>query len=142
MSNEDTKPQWVEDKTGHAYISELDISYGDIEDFLHEATITKGLEHPNVLKIIGVSFDRRDCYVVLPFMEKGNLRDILLDTQNVCLLLFCVSKYFTLPKNFPDSFYERGLLDIKIEIDNHTPDNYGFARCPCPNFNDDKRFKC
>ena len=73
-------------KTGHLYISELDISFLDIEEFLLEGTITKGFDHPNVLKVIGVSIAKRDCYVVLPFMEKGNLKDFLLDAQNVSLL--------------------------------------------------------
>ena len=69
--------------SGDIYVLELDISFLDIEEFLHEGTITKGFDHPNVLKVIGVSIARRDCYVVLPFMEKGNLRDFLLDEQNV-----------------------------------------------------------
>ena len=73
-------------KTVHLYISELDISFLDIEEFLLEGTITKGFDHPNVLKVIGVSIAKRDCYVVLPFMEKGNLREFLLDAQNVSLL--------------------------------------------------------
>ena len=66
-------------------LSELDIGFSDIEEFLQEATITRGFDHPNVLTIIGVSIDRRECFVVLPFMEKGNLRDLLLDTSNVSL---------------------------------------------------------
>ena len=69
------------------YIPELDISFTDIEQFLHEATISRRLDHPNVLKVIGVSFDRRDCYLVLPFMEKGNLREFLMDKQNVSLYI-------------------------------------------------------
>ena len=128
----------------------IDISFADIEDFLYEATITRGLDHPNVLKIIGVSIDRRDCHVVLPFMEKGNLREVLLDTQNVS---FCLSlpgnillKYdklisggikITLPLKIIGRFHEianerfRQALKITYHI---VMDAVG---CPCPNINGD-----
>ena len=69
------------------YVSELNIGFVDIEDFLCEATLTRGFDHPNVLKIIGVAIDKRNCFMVLPFMENGSLRDFLLDTQNVSLFL-------------------------------------------------------
>ena len=67
----------------HAHVSEANIGFLDIEEFLQEATATRGFVHPNVLTIIGVSIDRRDCYVVLPFMEKGNLLVFLRNVNNV-----------------------------------------------------------
>ena len=78
------------------YVSELNIGFTDIEEFLCEATLTRGFDHPNVLKIIGVAIDKRDCFMVLPFMENGSLRDFLLDTQNVSLLLILYKKIFQL----------------------------------------------
>ena len=89
-------PVYVTISKHNFYISELNIGFVDIEDFLCEATLTRGFDHPNVLKIIGVAIDKRDCFMVLPFMENGSLRDFLLDTQNVSLFLILYNKSFSL----------------------------------------------
>ena len=43
--------------------------------FLEEASIMSTFEHPNVLSLIGVALDHQEKpYVVLPFMENGDLK--------------------------------------------------------------------
>nr|XP_014339305.1 PREDICTED: tyrosine-protein kinase receptor TYRO3-like [Latimeria chalumnae] len=56
----------------------------DIEDFLREAAFMKDFDHPNVLKLIGVSLESRPQrrlpvpMVILPFMKHGDLHTFLL----------------------------------------------------------------
>ncbi|XP_013856686.1 tyrosine-protein kinase receptor TYRO3, partial [Austrofundulus limnaeus] len=57
---------------------------GDIEQCLKEAAYMKDFNHPNVIKLIGVSLHRRPGQrlpvpmVVLPFMKHGDLHTFLL----------------------------------------------------------------
>ena len=46
---------------------------------LSESAIMKDFHHPNVLGLVGVVFDTPDGvpYLVLPFMEFGNLKNFL-----------------------------------------------------------------
>ena len=58
----------------------LDVaSTSDLEDFFSESIIMKSFQHPNVLGLVGVVFDTPDDipYLVLPFMENGNLKEYL-----------------------------------------------------------------
>ncbi|XP_067847314.1 tyrosine-protein kinase receptor TYRO3 [Heptranchias perlo] len=56
---------------------------GDIEEFLREAACMKEFDHPNVIKVIGVSLQSRPHrrlpvpMVLLPFMKHGDLRTYL-----------------------------------------------------------------
>ncbi|XP_067895727.1 tyrosine-protein kinase receptor TYRO3 [Heterodontus francisci] len=56
---------------------------GDIEEFLREAACMKEFDHPNVIKVIGVSLQSRAHrrlpvpMVLLPFMKHGDLRTYL-----------------------------------------------------------------
>ena len=51
----------------------------DLESFLSESVVMKDFSHPNVLGLLGVVFDTPDGtpYLVLPFMENGNLKHYL-----------------------------------------------------------------
>nr|CAB3263366.1 uncharacterized protein LOC780869 [Phallusia mammillata] len=71
----------------------------DIEKFLREGVMMRGLDHPNVLSLLGVCMDadmehrKTSPLIVLPFMENGDLRTYLRDGNNVLtvlhLLRFC-----------------------------------------------------
>ncbi|XP_077968616.1 hepatocyte growth factor receptor-like [Styela clava] len=69
----------------------------DIEKFLREGVMMRGLDHKNVLSLIGVCVEdddlRKSPLIVLPFMKYGDLRTFLRDGNNVLtvmhLLRFC-----------------------------------------------------
>ena len=48
-----------------------------LEDFLMEASVLTSLSHPNLVKLIGVSVDRKPVYFITEFMEKGSLLEYL-----------------------------------------------------------------
>ena len=54
-------------------------SHNEINEFLSESAIMKDFHHPHVLGLVGVVFDTPDGvpYLVLPFMELGNLKNFL-----------------------------------------------------------------
>ena len=51
----------------------------EAETFLHECVLMKKIEHPNVLGLLGVCLNTQDGlpYIVLPFMENGDLKTFL-----------------------------------------------------------------
>ena len=56
------------------------LSTDEVEAFLREGMIMKDFHHPHVLGLLGVAFgDHGVPMIVLPFMEKGNLRDYIAD---------------------------------------------------------------
>ena len=50
-----------------------------MESFIAESVVMKNFSHPNVLGLLGVVLDTPDGtpYLVLPFMENGNLKNYL-----------------------------------------------------------------
>ncbi|CAK8674438.1 hepatocyte growth factor receptor-like [Clavelina lepadiformis] len=68
----------------------------DIEKFLREGVMMRGLDHPNVLSLIGVCVDadvdqgRTSPLIVLPFMKNGDLRTFLRDGNNVLTVLHLI----------------------------------------------------
>jgi len=51
----------------------------DVESFLEECCKMKHFDHPNVLSLIGVSFDKEsNPAMVLPFMSNGDVKAYLL----------------------------------------------------------------
>ena len=54
-------------------------SQDEINEFLSESAIMKDFHHPHVLGLVGVVFDTPDGvpYLVLPFMELGNVKNFL-----------------------------------------------------------------
>ena len=59
------------------YVDALDSD--EVESFLHESVLMKKIEHPNVLGLLGVCLNTEDGlpYIVLPFMENGDLKTFL-----------------------------------------------------------------
>ncbi|XP_048380831.1 tyrosine-protein kinase Mer-like [Stegostoma tigrinum] len=63
-------------------------SMPELESFLREAELMQGFEHPNVLRLIGVSFEVCSTeqvpmpMVILPFMPHGDLRNFLLNSRH------------------------------------------------------------
>ncbi len=72
--------------------------------FLEEALIMKNFDHPNVLGLLGLTFDPYGSpIVVLPYMKNGDLRSLLLKPKvvsrcNVIKKHFC-RKYISLVLN-------------------------------------------
>ena len=49
----------------------------EIVEFLKEATIMRDFSHPHVLTMHGVVLDAGQAYVVLPYMDNGDLKNYL-----------------------------------------------------------------
>lgn len=51
----------------------------EIEKFIAESSIMRDLDHPNILRLIGVCFNMEDNLpaIVLPYMALGDLRSFL-----------------------------------------------------------------
>ncbi len=76
-------------------------SLKQIEEFLTEATMMMGFDHDNVLSLIGVVIDDFDIYVLMPFMENGNLKQFLNNGDNVRISIYkCLICVFVLFKHF------------------------------------------
>lgn len=52
-------------------------------DFLCEAEIMKQLNHPNIVKLIGVSVDGTTTFVIMEYMNQGDLRSYLLKMRHL-----------------------------------------------------------
>ncbi len=69
----------------------------DISAFMDEVMRMKGFTHRNVLTIIGLVFNENQPYVVLPYMENGNLKSFLADPDRVSQLHICTDNYHIIP---------------------------------------------
>ena len=60
-------------------------SYVELKGFLLESTLMNTFHHPHVLGLIGISLNNcfRSPYLVLPFMENGDLRTFLKNKRDV-----------------------------------------------------------
>ena len=54
-----------------------------IEEFLKEAIVMKNFKHPNVLPLLGVVIKENIPYVILPFMDNGDLKTFVSNEKNV-----------------------------------------------------------
>lgn len=54
-----------------------------ISEFLEEGTIMKDFNHKNVLSLMGVVIQDNKPYVLLPIMDKGDLKKYVSDPNNV-----------------------------------------------------------
>ena len=73
----------------------------ELHSLLNESLLMKEFDHPNIVRLLGVSFDTPDGYpyLILPFMANGNIRDYLKDKRihptntatlpEVCCFDFC-----------------------------------------------------
>ena len=70
---------------------EIETNNQTIEDFLHEASIMRQFDHPNVLSIYGVSVHNDKPCVLLPLMSNGDLQKYLKDHNSVRIsfAVFC-----------------------------------------------------
>lgn len=60
-----------------------DHNIASMNEFLFEANRMKDFSHPNVLSLIGVSWDpSRKAMVLLPYMKNGDLRSYLINEKN------------------------------------------------------------
>lgn len=60
-----------------------DLKNSSLHDFLYEANRMKDFSHPNVLSLIGITWDSaRQAMVLLPFMKNGDLRSYLINEKN------------------------------------------------------------
>lgn len=54
--------------------------------FVDEALLMQTFQHPNVLTMLGISFNfQRQPLVILPFLAKGDLKSYLRQQSNVSL---------------------------------------------------------
>jgi len=71
------------------FILELD-EPEDVEKFLREGVMMRGLDHDHVLSLMGVCVEsdtqQTSPLIVLPFMNNGDLRTFLRDGNNASLL--------------------------------------------------------
>ena len=76
----------------------------DVEKFIREGVMMRGLDHKHVLSLIGVCLDSdvERCLasplIVLPFMKNGDLRTFLRDGNNVSFALDVVFLSKALPR--------------------------------------------
>lgn len=57
---------------------------GNVEEFLREAALMATLDHPNILRLLGVCYSNDGVpSLVLPFMQFGDLRSYVADPYRV-----------------------------------------------------------
>ena len=72
---------------------EIKITNQVVEDFLHEAMIMRKFNHPNILKLIGVSTHNDKPCVILPLMNHGDLKGYLKNNISVSIFLSLIHFY-------------------------------------------------
>lgn len=55
----------------------------DVTSFLEEAVVMKDFNHSNVLSLLGVAIEGNKPYVILPYMEHGDLKSYISDPDRV-----------------------------------------------------------
>jgi serine/threonine protein kinase len=66
----------------------LEMSTGQAEsDFLMEAAIMAKFNHPNIVHLIGVCFDRHPRFIVLELLAGGDLKNFLREGRNKPVIL-------------------------------------------------------
>lgn len=89
-----------------------------VELFLREAVIMKDFRHPNVLHILGVTFDCDNSpMVVLPFMANGDMRQYILNPRLVRTTL----SHFVLDLQFLFSLGHDGSVAIALGVKSRHP---------------------
>lgn len=73
-------------------LDSFSVSKEELTKFLEEATMMKDFDHPHVLSLLGVIADGHRVYVILPFMEYGDLRSHV--SEQVIFMTFtsCLQK--------------------------------------------------
>jgi abelson tyrosine-protein kinase 1 len=65
-----------------------------VDDFLREANLLKKLKHKNLVQLIGMCTRDDPFYIIMEFMEGGNLLDYLRDPEKRKELDFPILVYF------------------------------------------------
>ena len=61
-------------------------SYAELKGFIEESMLMSEFRHPHVLGLIGISLDANNSpYLLLPYMENGDLRGFLKDKRGVSM---------------------------------------------------------
>ena len=53
----------------------------EVDDFLREANLMKKFKHKNLVQLIGVCTRKAPFYIIMEFLEGGNLLDYLRDLE-------------------------------------------------------------
>lgn len=61
-----------------------------MEEFLQESLKLQGLEHPNLLTVLGIVVDQNRPFMVLPLMDYGDMRKFLSSPDQVALTVAVV----------------------------------------------------
>lgn len=70
-------------KVGYHYIASCNIEPDCLQNFCREVITWKRLSHPNILELIGVTMNDRECTMVSPWMECGNIMSYLRENRDV-----------------------------------------------------------
>jgi len=66
-----------------SFYADTTVTSRQLQEFLQEATMMRHFNHPNVLSVVGVVFKEGRPFVLIPFMENGDLRQYLRNQNNV-----------------------------------------------------------
>jgi serine/threonine protein kinase len=76
-----------------------DCTKGDVETFIKESARMRGLSHQHILTIIGVLTKDNKPFIILPYMENGDLKTYIADKSRVIktrrINRFYISSLFT-----------------------------------------------
>lgn len=66
--------------------SEILYERGNVDDFLKEGMVMKNLDHPNIMRLLGICYSNDGIpSLVMPFMHYGDLRSYVGDSTRVSL---------------------------------------------------------
>ena len=98
------------------------VSVQDVTSFLEEAVVMKDFDHPNVLPLLGVALAETKPYVILPYMEHGDLKSYVSSKHRVRDLDGSYDRHVLRPRkdgrhfcrwHIPMYFLEWKLMSIK-----------------------------
>ncbi|KAI1711307.1 protein tyrosine kinase domain-containing protein [Ditylenchus destructor] len=102
-------------------------SIADVEDFLREGAIMRQFNHPNVLRLLGISLSPEGSpSVVLPFMQLGDLRTFVADPFRVSVFFSC--QFVAL--QWLTENYGVKVADFGLAVDMQQLDEGGGLACP------------
>ena len=68
----------------HPLVEANSYTVRDVEGFLSEAVKLQGMEHANLLTVLGVVIEDNKPYMVLPLMDHGDMKSFLAQPEQVC----------------------------------------------------------
>lgn len=88
----------------------------DVNMFVKEANVMKNFDHPNVLGLIGLSFENSKPLLVLPFMKNGSLLDYLRNENLVVKLEHLINFAIQVAKGMEYLSKKKFVVSIYIYI--------------------------